>query len=257
MQVYIEYALFENFSMDFALFLCAKWVSHNPTSYFRLFATSVTGACFAVLFPLFGLDGFLSQMVKWLSAIGLCMVAGKYSTCIQFCRFALCFLGLSLLTGGFLYALFLSFTGEYMGANGVLIMHIPVGMPLLAVTGIALLIKYFCQRKRDRGRDVLYCRLIYHGKQVQVKAFFDTGNCVYDGGQPVSVIPQEVAIRLNAKTQRKITIRTVAGESQIPLFTMDKIKIYYADKPHIIRNVQVAVSSTPLTAVVLHPDLGR
>ena len=80
MQVYVELALLENFCMDFTLLYCAKLVAKNRAHILRLVVASVLGACFAVVFPLFKLNAALSVIIKIISGLIICLLAGKFRT---------------------------------------------------------------------------------------------------------------------------------------------------------------------------------
>ncbi|MDE7379976.1 MAG: sigma-E processing peptidase SpoIIGA, partial [Clostridia bacterium] len=80
MQVYAEYAFIENFCMDFTLLTAVKFASKNPARYRRLAIASVLGACFAIVYPLFGLNGVLGIVVKLVAGFLMCALAGKYQS---------------------------------------------------------------------------------------------------------------------------------------------------------------------------------
>ena len=76
MQVYVEFALAENFCMDFTLLACSKYITKNLCSYRRIALGSALGAIFAVVFPLFALTGFWSVAVKILLGLAPVRVSG-------------------------------------------------------------------------------------------------------------------------------------------------------------------------------------
>ena len=89
MQVYVELAIAENFCMDFTLLACSKFITKNICSYRRIALGSALGACFAVVFPLFGLSGAWAVAVKIASGLALAAVSGRFTSfkgCIKIGR---------------------------------------------------------------------------------------------------------------------------------------------------------------------------
>ena len=79
MEVYIEYALAENFCMDFFLLYAAKAVTKNRAGAWRISMSAALGACFPVVFPLFRLSGWAAIAVKLVAGALMCLAAGKFS----------------------------------------------------------------------------------------------------------------------------------------------------------------------------------
>ncbi|MDE7380451.1 MAG: sigma-E processing peptidase SpoIIGA, partial [Clostridia bacterium] len=136
---------------------------------------------------------------------------------------------------------------------------IPVGIPLFAVLCLTFIIKKvakkFAQNKSVTASCVIYC-----GKNKAVcSGFYDSGNNVYCGGAPVSIIPAYVAKKLTEKERIKnsVDIHTVAGKSKIKVFTADKIEIDDGKNKYERKNVLLGVSPQLIYKVVLHPDLSE
>ena len=259
MKVYIEFALIENFCMDFALFTCAKVAVKNPSSYLRIALASAIGAAFAVSFPLFNLSGIWAVAVKILSGVALSAIAGKFQSFKGFIKFTATFTAATFISGGALVAVF-SLTGvSYTDGGGYILSSIPVGIPLFAVICLSLAIKKIAAKWVNTKVVEVRCKIYLGGKYVPTNAFFDSGNKVYFGGKPVSVAPRHIALQLVdislIKTFAKV--HTVAGEGELPVFTADKIEIDDGKEIKVIRSVLIGISPTHINKAVLHPDLSE
>ncbi|MCM1438194.1 MAG: sigma-E processing peptidase SpoIIGA [Roseburia sp.] len=259
MQVYVEYALIENFCMDFCLLAAAKALSKNPAKYLRLAAASVLGACFAVVYPLFNLNGAAGITVKLAAGFGLCALAGKYSSVKGYLKFTALFTAATFLTGGALIALFSLAGVSYREGGGYLLSSVPVGIPLFAAL-LVVIIAVKIKRKFSSNKNVsAYCKIYLGGKSATCSAFYDSGNNVYLSGAPVSIIPSYIAEKLTDKRGIKTfaEIHTVAGKSKIPVFTAEKIEIDDGKSKITRQNVAIGISPRHIYKMVLHPDLSE
>jgi len=257
MQVYIELALVENFCMDFTLLYAAKAVSKNPASTWRLLLGSVFGACFAVLFPLFRLSGAWAVVVKIVSGLVICVISGKFGGVKQFAKFCGFFFVLTALLGGALIGIFSLAGLDYKAGEGYMLSSVPIGIPLfgglLLITGA----KKLAERLKKTHKKNVVCRIYAGQSHVELKGFFDSGNKVYSGGAPVSVIPKSAAEKLACKSRIKdgVKIHTVAGTKTIGVFTADKMEINFGERTDTLFGVKIGVSPQRIDCAVLHCDL--
>ncbi|MGN0806751.1 MAG: sigma-E processing peptidase SpoIIGA [Candidatus Coproplasma sp.] len=257
MQIYIEFALIENFCMDFALLAAAKAAVKNPASYIRIAIASVLGAAFAVCFPLLSLSGVWAVLVKLESGCLIAALAGKFQSFKGYLRFALAFTAVTFISGGALIAVF-SLTGvSYTSGGGYILSSVPVGMPLFAVVCVLIAVKKISAKRAACRVAEVKCKVFLNGKSATCRAFYDSGNKVYFCGAPVCVAPRHVALQLIDCTGIKTfaPIHTVAGEGKLPIFTADKIEIDDGKEIKVINNVLIGVSPKHINKVVLHPDL--
>lgn len=259
MQVYVEYALIENFCMDFTLLVAAKAAAKNPVKYGRLAIASVLGACFAVAYPLFGLGGALGIAVKIASGGAMCAVAGKFQSFKGYLKFTALFTAATFVVGGALIALFSLAGVAYKQGGGFVLSSVPVGIPLFAAVVLALVI-IKVRRKFVGSKNVsAFCKIYFKDKSATCTAFYDSGNKVYLSGAPVSIIPAFVARKLTDKEGIKTfaEIHTVAGKSKIPVFTAEKIEIDDGKSKITRQNVALGISPRHINKIVLHPDLSE
>lgn len=260
MQVYAEYALVENFCMDFALLFCAKAVTKNTCGYFRLSVAAALGACFAVVYPLFGLNAVWGVVVKIASGGLLCALAGKYSKVLGYVKFTAVFTASTFLLGGALIALF-SLTGaSYQIGGGYLLSPVPLGLPLFFAVVLGIAVKTIVKKIiANRCKGEYSCIVRIGEKQATCSGFYDSGNKVYSGGKPVSIIPKEVAQKLVDLSGIKtfVDIHTVAGKSKIPVFTADSVTLSSGESERELRGVLFGVSPQRIKKIILHSDLSE
>ena len=214
MQVYAEYAFIENFCMDFTLLAAAKLASKNPARYRRLATASVLGACFAIAFPLFGLNGALGIAIKLAAGFIMCAVAGRYQSFKGYAKFTALFTAATFVTGGALIAVFSLAGVSYQGGGGYLISSVPVGIPLFAALCLAIITKRVVGKFKQNKSITASCTIYCGENKAVCSGFYDSGNNVYCGGAPVSIIPPHVAKKLTEEESIKngVDIHNVQGK---------------------------------------------
>ena len=255
MQVYVELALLENFCMDFTLLFCAKVVSRNRAHIFRLVIASVFGACFAVVFPLFKLKSWLSIIIKLLSGLIICAIAGKFQNIKAYIKLTAIFLAFTALLGGALIGIFSLAGISYAADAGYILSSVPIGIPLFCALILIIFARKIAAKLKRTDKTEVSCT-VYNGERyVSLNGFFDSGNNVYYMGQPVCVIPLEKAQKIIDETRIEscIKIHTVAESKKLKVFTADKLEIRKGEKVKVFKGVKIAV--TPYAdKAILHPD---
>lgn len=259
MQVYAEYAFAENFCMDFTLLFAAKAATKNPTGYWRIAIAAALGACFAIAYPLFGIDGTAGIAVKLASGAAMCGLAGKFNSFKGYLKFTAVFSAVTFLLGGALIAVFSLAGISYGEGGGYIISSVPIGIPMFAALALALIIKKIRSKFVANKAIAAHCKIFMGGKSAACNGFYDSGNKVYMGGVPVSIVPPYVARQLVKVDGIKtfVDIHTVAGKSRIKVFTADKVEIDDGTKVITRQNVAFGVSPRHVAKIVLHPDLSE
>ena len=257
MQVYIELAVIENFCMDFTLLYCAKLAAKNPAHVLKVALGAALGAAAAVLIPLCSLKGAAAVAVKILSGFVICFAAGKFKNFKSYVVYSGVFLGFTAVLGGALIGIFSLAGLEYGEGGGYVISSIPVGIPLFGALCLIIFARKIAAKLRRGGRTEVRCRIYSGEKHIELSGFFDSGNKVYHGGCPVSVIPLTEAMKLvdESRIKDKVKIHTVAGSKYLKVFTADRIEILGGEKANVIKNIKIGISLRPSGGAVLHPDL--
>lgn len=257
MQVFVEFALLENFCMDFTLLYCAKLVSKNLAALWRVLIAAAIGACFAVVFPLFKLAGVWAIVVKILSGLLLCLICGRFKSFKSYFKFTAAFLGFTFALGGGLIAIF-SLTGtEYSAGEGFILSSVPIGIPAFGALILIIAARRLAQKLKKVGKTVVDLKIFAGGNSVSLSGFFDSGNKVYLRGSPVSVIPLIYAAKLIDEERIKDTVKihTVAGSKKLKVFTADRIEINNGGRIDTLSHVKLGISANASCEAVLHPDL--
>lgn len=257
MQVYVELALIENFCMDFVLLSSAKFISKNPCRYWRICLGSLAGAIFAVVFPLINFGAVLSVVVKVLSGLFICLLAGRFKNFKFYVKFTGWFLTLTALLGGALIGIF-ALTGlEYKEGSGFLLSSVPIGIPLFCALLLVLGARRLAKRLQKGEKNSVKLRIFTEQSSAEITGFFDSGNKVYSNGVPVSVIPKDTAEKLvdESRIKEGVIIHTVAGSRTLKIFTADRIEIEIGEKLRVIKKVKIGISPQPINRAVLHCDL--
>ena len=100
MEIYVEYALAENFFLDAMLLWLALRTAKQNISPGRLVLASAVGAAFAVVFPLLRLGTVFSYILRFAVGFLLCLIAVKGKGGGRYAITSLLFFGYSFGLGG-------------------------------------------------------------------------------------------------------------------------------------------------------------
>ena len=247
MEIYIEYALAENFCLDAMLLWLALKAGRQKISPVRLIVAAGIGAAFAVAFPLLDLGKTFAYILKFSVGILLCLIAVKGKGIGRYALTAVLFFGFSFALGGGLLAVYSAFSVDYRIGNGYVTERAPVGLVIagcffFAVATISLAKRIY--RRRTLFRFIYPCKITLGERTVKAEGFLDSGNRASERGIPVCFLSADLAYDLlgeKAMTE-EMTIMTMGGESKIKIFLADRLEIYCADKPNIIDKVYFSPS---------------
>ena len=257
MWVYVELALLENFCMDFTLLYCAKSVAKNSAGWKRISLASALGACFAVVFPLFKLPAAAAVILKIISGLAICFVAGKYKSFKGYVKLTAAFLVFSALLAGALIGIFSLAGISYAQGGGFILSSVPIGIPMFGALMLVIAARVIKNKFSKGSKKEVACRISAGQAEVSLTGFFDSGNKVYHKGVPVSVIPESTAKKLVDLEGiiDGVKIHTVAGSKTIKVFTADRLDIDFGDRVQSFKGVKMGVSIAPINCAVLHPDI--
>ena len=142
----------------------------------------------------------------------------------------------------------------------MIISSVPVGIPLFGALCVAVVAKKITRKfVHSRSKTAVECRIYAGQSRISLPAFFDSGNKVYRRGVPVSVLPESCAKKLADLSRIKtyVTVHTVAGDKNLPVFTADKVEIDYGERVITLRGVLFCASRELSRHAVLHPDLAE
>lgn len=276
MVVYLDTLILDNFCADAALLYCAVKTVKGEAKLWRIFLTALFGTAIAVGYMVFKLyytvPAAVDILVKYGVAAVLPLPAAKFKKKRTYALCSLAFVGYMFALAGMLTALFAKVSpNEGEGELTYTLFRLPSGV---LVAGCVLVVVFgirFAKMLTRHGKTAAYictCRLTLGGSSVTAKAFVDTGNRLRDGhGSPVAVAERSLALSLLAdglftgKTPcEKLAVETVNGKSELTVFRIDELEIYFKDKSHIVKDVAVAISPRPLAgeySLILPPAFAK
>ena len=216
MEIYIEYALVENFLYDFILLALSFAAVRVKVKWRWLSVSAVVGAVFAVGFPLLRLPSALSTAVKIAMGALLCLLpfgrltkrkdGGKYIlVTLLFFAFSFGFGGTLLVVYGPLS------TGERVPSYLVFL-----GFAILSAVGVWLIKRLYARRMLFGS--IYTCTLSIGEKIFKADGFYDSGNLAVHKGLPVCFLSTEIfydifgeEIAFGGATYEKISFSTVSG----------------------------------------------
>lgn len=276
MVVYLDTLILDNFCADAALLYCAVKTVKGEAKLWRIFLTALFGTALAVGYTVFKLyytvPAAVDILVKYGVAAVLPLPAAKFKKKRTYALCSLAFVGYMFALAGMLTALFAQISpNEGEGELTYTLFRLPSGV---LVAGCVLVVVFgirFAKMLTRHGKTAAYiftCRLTLGGSSAEAKAFVDTGNRLKDRrGNPVAVAERSLALSLLAdglltgKTPcEKLAVETVNGKSELTVFRIDELEIYFRGKAHIVRDVAVAISPRPLAgeySLILPPAFAK
>ena len=224
MEIYVEYALIENFLYDFTLLWLAFTAARVKTKGWKLSLSACIGAVFAVIFPLLSLPNILGTAIKVAMGAMLCVLAfERISTRKQWGKY--------LFVTVLFFAFSFGFGGTLLVVYGPLSMgeKVPSGLVFLGfavLTAVGIwLVKRLYARKAVFSR-VYACTLAIGEKRIQADGFYDSGNLAMKNNLPVCFVsPAYIYDLVGAEILKagghvfdEMQISTLAGEKTVPLY---------------------------------------
>ena len=234
-EVDVDLLFLENLWMNIILLLLTAWCCRLPVIFRRILLSAVLGSGGACVMTVY--SAALSS-----AAYFFCMLAavGLYLE-----GFAL---------GGILR--FLKMLDPFGGT------HIWLAEGISAV--ILLILEGFLRSRRKKAslskETMLYCGV----RRIQVHAWYDTGNGLYDpfNGKPVSILEQScmeqlLAGREQERIPRKIPYRTIDREGVLDVYILDAMEIGGPEERIRIERPEVACMPEKIGScqLLLHRDL--
>ena len=266
MEVYIEYAVAENFILDFTLLYLAIKTVRLPVIKWRILLAGALGAAFAVLFPFFHLSGIWALAVKYIFGGMLCLMSVKSKSCKAHLLVILFFYLYTFAFGGLLLGTYTFLNLKYLSDGTYLISQAPVTVVLCVLLLFSFtLIKLFSSLyRRYRHKKLLYrCEISLNNVQTEGIGLLDTGNALTFKQTPVCLLDQSLALQFfdlekgRALPCETLYVHTATGGGELKIFQAS-LKIYSEEKENIIDKVYFALAPTSLGKgyqIILHPQL--
>ena len=222
MEIYIEYALLENFLYDGVLLWLAYYTAKVKGALWKLCLSAGLGAVFAAVYPLLGLPIGVGLVCKIAVGCLLCLMPfpalrargqmRRYVfTCIVFFAFSF------------------GFGGALLGIYGVTDEKVPswlvfIGFAVLSASGVCLVKRLYAKRQVYCG--CYDCRVQVDDVSVTAVGFYDSGNLAIHKNTPVCFISPAVLYDLIGEKIMKcggqvcdeMYISTLGGQKRTSLY---------------------------------------
>lgn len=233
MVVYVEYVFLENMLLDFTLLLISLKAVKEKIRFLRLLFSAILGGLFAVVFPFILINEGDRYALKLLFGAFMCIlpflpIKGKNA----WGRYALSTVAFYFCT--FFFAGMLTFFKAEK-------FWIWIEFAFACVFFISAVFAFYKKRKKEK---FLYpCRIFCGEKTASAVGYYDSGNLAVYQGLPVCLLSPELAYSLFNlekllvyESMEKITIQTLGGSKQAPVFLGDifikgkkeKKRVYFA-----------------------------
>lgn len=259
MTVYIEYVLINNVIIDYCILKAAFTATGKRAKKGRLFLCAFLGALLALLFPLLNFNSIILFFLKVASGELLLVLAGDFSSIKELFVRSVFFFALTFAFFGAVESVatlaFIDTSQELY----VLLIFIPVFAAYKLFSSVIL---YVYRRKVVEKRKVKV-RVLCGKTDLNLDAFIDSGNGVYDEGIPVVFCSPAVGKKILSETfpppkMKKLKIKTISGEKELPSIVLDEISVFFSAKPHTFKKITACFSkeiSGQGYDVILHPDM--
>lgn len=254
MVVYAEYVFIDNLIIDYLLLSLTRKTLKLNNKFPRLLIPSSLGATASAAMPLLRLnDGWLF-VFKLILSVTMTALSGKFRNLKEFTFCYYLFLFLTFLFGGGVLAVTYLIGVRYDALYGINDGGIPLGL-ITAICAALYAITFKLTDKLCRRKEIssflVECKIFIEGRSFSMKGFIDSGNRLVHKktGSPVILCSpsaaKEIFFALNHAPEPldKISVNTVTGKTEIKIYKTDGIMIYRGDKPNIINNVVMGLSS--------------
>lgn len=237
MEIYIEYAVCDNFIMDFILLVTTHKILKKKPCYFRVVTTALSSTLVTLFLATISIKSGYMLIIKLFLLILISLLSAKHDSFFGCFKFMNVFLLLTFFCGGIIFGVMYLLGIDYFTDKPYLKGVLPVGLNVLimllvykAVNKIA----FSFLDKMNRG-NICSCIITCNGKSIKLNGLIDSGNLLYDKttSLPVAVCSDKVIKRLNLKKPKgRMTVNTINGESVVELFEVDKIVITIGNKSY-------------------------
>lgn len=236
MELYIEYVILDNFSMNFVILKMLDKLLGIVTNRVNKAIICVLGSIFAIFLPYLYFDKLLLFFYRIVVSIILVMCMRRFRSFKSFLQVYGLFVLCTFVCGGVCYGM-INLLGIGYTKSGILIseFEFPVGLFItimaVVVVGIFRLINV-CKRKMYRANYIYKIILIDGGKRVESFGFCDTGNNVVFDSNGVNIISLDLFsklhkdVNLTSVVLGKMADSDLRGVEYIPIAGLSQSKKY-------------------------------
>lgn len=243
MEVYIEYVILDNFSVDLLLLLLTCRIMRFPIVKWRIALSGLVGTVFALLSPCLKLSGAVLFPIK--TAMGLAVYWIGCGRKRKNLSGLTVFFAVTFLFGGVCLGVFELFQVSFYEGTELRYGGIPIGfviVPILLAWSACERLTRLIRKKRDVSPFIRTVRVTYRGRECDLRAFVDSGNRLYRNSDPVCVIDYRgvslllgsdvIGLFAGGRGCDYITLQSFNGkQTRLLSFYADKLDILDRDEP--------------------------
>ncbi|MBO7326595.1 MAG: sigma-E processing peptidase SpoIIGA [Clostridia bacterium] len=220
MTVYVEIVIFNNLCIDFLLGATTSLCRRRKVKKARQLLSAIIGSLFAVLYPL--MPAVAQLIVRLLLVFLLVAIGDKFATLKDYLKSVGIFTVLTYALGGIVYGLS-NLIGLDLRNYGVL------GILMMSIAVLELVVWFVVNGKSQNYKSFFDVDITFKSKKFRLKGFYDTGNTLTDPltGRPIVLLSNRVveqfAINGQISYDGFVDIKTVNGESTVPIIELDEI----------------------------------
>lgn len=249
MQIYYEVYILNNFLLNFLLNNLTQKICNLSVSKKRVIIASIFASLHSVIFITFDCNSLVFKLIGFIAILS---VLNKYNNVFDLIKSMCVFLLLSIFCS--------SVFNLYIYSQNIDIYDIDFSFRLLVVYILFILLnimykmvkKHFLKLKKD----ITYfekIQIVVNSKKINLLAYYDSGNLIYDKGDFVCVINKNLVDKLPLKF-KKINLSTIAGENNLNYIILDELILVEEKKK--FKNIKCVVSSNlSLGDFLLHRDM--
>lgn len=240
MKIYIEYAILNNFFINFLICYLSVLSIKKSFSIWRTLLADLIGTVFALAYPLMDFQGLI--ILKILLSIIMVALLCKKLVLKEFFQLFTVFYLYTFLIGGVAIGLNYLIKGRmsFEIDNSLMPFYLSFSMLIVLIAGRKI------QReisKKRRSKFEVNVLLENAGKSFYLSGLIDSGNKLYYCNyMPVNIISSEILHDLNMKQKGVITVNTANGTSNMKLYKADRMTLIEADKKSVYSDVAIVPS---------------
>lgn len=245
MEVYIEYAIIDNLTIDLLILILTAKVNKLEATKLKLFLIALFGTVIAVVSPL--LNGFFLIFAKTLCGLLMPMFLLKKPNLKQYIIVLLTFFIITAIFGGVCLAVCNFINLDYKVENGAIIVYsFPVGLAILLCFIMFYIIKNLLKhfyKQKQLSKFLYRVSFKLNDKIISTSGFLDSGNklCDQTSFKPITLINFDLFTQLTnvkisdvllkkyekipLKNIHEVELKSLAKSSKIMVFEIDNIVI--------------------------------
>ena len=254
MIVYIEYVFINNLIVNLVICYIALKLNKLKIKAVRLIMVSIIGAIIAVIYPLIAKYNIILRIL--LSFLMVLLLAKYKSVWEYIVTLAIFYIVTFTFAGGVMMLESSSYKDLASFKGGI---EFTPALTAIGVFVVFILMKFFTKEiyiRKNKSLLEYKTEISTEFGKCEVKAFYDSGNCLYNENQPVIIISDNLYNQIKGGEEDLIGINTLSGKNFLKLIKV-RLVIYIDDNMNKIFNVNAGVSDKIKKDfdVILHADM--